>query len=252
MISYIPTSSVTTPPDMVSQGWCESDTDFADDLKDIICENCWSPIVWRDGKRSKKNFMYADWMVLDFDSGPKLEDWIKKANAYEHLIGVTKSHGIREHDRFRVAIRFHSRIEKLEDYEHTMKRYIKKTGADQAGSDGARFFYPCLDIHSGRDFGKTLPWWPAPPKPSREELDEKAKIIAGQTRALPSHISRFISLGEVFGGGRNEACFVAANEMRRAGYAIEETTRLLHRSPFDRKDFKDSEIDNAIKSAYQR
>ena len=70
-------------------------TSIVRDLYSIIESHVWSPIIWKDGYRAKKNFTSARLLVLDFDDGNlTLEQAIEKFEPYIHIIGTTKSHQI--------------------------------------------------------------------------------------------------------------------------------------------------------------
>jgi len=125
----------------------------------VICENVWSPIIWQNGRRAKKNFVSCSYLVLDFDNGEwSLSDavaWCQKRK-YAAILGTSKSHqkekktskGLIQHacDRFRLVIPFSSTITDRELYEYQMRLACDETPCDPSCKDGARFFYPCTTI----------------------------------------------------------------------------------------------------------
>jgi hypothetical protein len=122
-----------------------------ENLAEIITSRCWCPAVFVWGYRAKSNFVFADFIGLDFDDGPSLAEITRSFADMECIIGITKSHQLPKGskppcDRFRVVLKLEHRCENLRDFEHTTKRLIKQYDADKSASDGARFFRPCREV----------------------------------------------------------------------------------------------------------
>lgn len=134
---------------------------------ELITQNVWSPIVWKDGRRLSKNFLSCSYFVLDFDSGEwtieKTINWCEE-NDYAAIIGTTKSHqkekisdaGLvqRACDRFRLVIPFDSTISDRDLYNHQLKTACKRIPSDSSCTDAARFFYPCKEVVFSRHGGR--------------------------------------------------------------------------------------------------
>lgn len=130
-------------------------------IEHVICKKVWSPIKWRDGVRKESHFLGAFMCALDFDSPQTNLEWARKTFAdYNCTIGTTKSHQKEKNgvvcDRFRVCLWFDEPITELEKYKHNMALLIAKYGADRACKDGARFFFPCVEIVESHD-GDSIP-----------------------------------------------------------------------------------------------
>lgn len=111
-----------------------------------------APGIFKDGHRHEKNWLYSDWICLDFDDG---EMTVRQAveNVFcdwTHIIGVTMSHqlGPAPRDKFRVLIPLEHRIDELSLYRHQLATAMKRWPCDPQCKDGARFFYPCREVVS--------------------------------------------------------------------------------------------------------
>jgi len=130
---------------------------------EVILEYPWSPILTTSPYLKEANFESTSLLVLDIDGGMPLAAAVTQFAAYEHIIGTTKSHQVEKkgltNDRYRVILFLKSRISNLDQYKFNYKAHVKALGlegiADTVG-DGARFYYPCVDIVSTNDSGKLL------------------------------------------------------------------------------------------------
>jgi hypothetical protein len=210
------------------------------DLAEVITEEVWSPVVWRGGRRLKRSFMASDFWVFDFDEGKSI-DYVKDAMhraKLAHLIGLTKSHQQPKGkkppcDRFRLVIPAHEPITDLETFEYNMRAAIERLGCDESCADGARFYFPCIDIHSMAP-GKPLAWKLMPDDIlTKEELDE---IVAARHRAnarrgvIPKWIHVMLKQG-VPAGGRHKACYRLGANLTHYGFSASEIVALAMDSP---------------------
>lgn len=138
-----------------------------------ILRNIWSPIIWKDGVRTKANFLFSDYFVLDFDGNKSLKDMIDFCNdaAVSSIIGTTKSHGKEKvsssgkmspaADRFRVIFKASGRQTDSELYRYNLAIMAEHFGCDESATDAARFFYPCKEIvHCKVVVGGGVEWLP--------------------------------------------------------------------------------------------
>jgi hypothetical protein len=238
-------------PDRYGYGW-ESIAGW-DLFKRAITKVAWSPIVYRDGKRAKTNFLYSDFLALDIDDGPTLDEMINTFQDSAVIIGTTRSHRKEKlgviADRMRIVIPWERRITELREYEASVRKYINQYDADRAASDGARLLWPCVEIAYCNDPAEDLELAsitaPEPPK----EHPIRRDAITGN-RLLPRHMVEFLTLGTVFGDGRNVSCFITAKELATGGIPIAEAIAVISKAPFDRKGFSESELISTVRSAY--
>lgn len=119
-----------------------------------INQHVWSPCIWTDGKRKKKNFLYSDLVAFDFDSGvwtlDDCIDFVSNIAATWAIIGTTKSHQRDKNgitcDRFRLVMRWATRIHDRNQYEQNVSRITRALPADKSTVDAGRLFYPCVNI----------------------------------------------------------------------------------------------------------
>jgi hypothetical protein len=120
-----------------------------------ITSRFWSPIIWQNGQRKGSEFLYSDFMVLDFDDGAwDLDEAVRfcDGNNYKYVIGTTINHmkqkGIKAPcPRFRLIIPWNSRISCKKTYEQNMARISKLIPCDAQCKDSARMFRPCSAIY---------------------------------------------------------------------------------------------------------
>jgi hypothetical protein len=183
----------------------------------------WSPIIWQDGYRKESNFLRARWVALDFDDSLSLQEAMDIWQDSIHIIGTTKSHGIKG-ERFRVVLRLSEDCEDVADYRHTVETLSRTYGGDSACKDGARFFFPCREIVSTLDEGYTQEIVKAPPP------EEYPKREPG-TRVIPTRTLRGLRFDKVEVGHRNTWCYGTARDLAWAGFSIDETVRYILASP---------------------
>ena len=129
------------------------------ELCQVITSKIWSPIIWDNGYRAKKNFKCARLIVLDFDSGEMTLENMKKECEDLGLgvvLATTKSHRPDSH-RFRAIFSANSTCIDREIYEYNMKHFPEYWPCDPSCVDGARFFWPSRHVWHVAE-GKTIDW----------------------------------------------------------------------------------------------
>lgn len=119
-------------------------------LSEFTCRYNYSSILFNDNYRSSKNFMEANFCILDFDGNLSIANAKVLFADYKALLVTTKSHqqcikngkAIEKQDRFRIILQFDKTIMNLSQYEIVMTNAISDFKSDEACADGARFFYP--------------------------------------------------------------------------------------------------------------
>lgn len=112
----------------LANGWEERSTADLDELLTILGQKGWAvaPGVYRDGVKTKENFIYGQIYLADFDNTLSLED--AKTNEFlnRHFIGIytTASHGLKG-DRFRAVGIFPEPLTSHESYDKAV-RYIRE------------------------------------------------------------------------------------------------------------------------------
>jgi hypothetical protein len=210
-------------------------------LERAITKHCWSPILLRGGNRLEKNFLGSYICALDFDAPyTPLACAIEEFKDFSHIIATTKSHQKPKNgvvcDRYRVVLWWERLITDLAEYKYNLAKQIDNYYSDKACSDGARFFFPCVDIISSNGNGKLVPV---------DALDvAPQKIVKHHTRQKPSYFGIRDTPAPV--GTRNKAVFAASCEMLRRGMDIRmnmETLRSIANG------LQEREIEQAISSA---
>jgi hypothetical protein len=230
--------NIETSERKVKYGWVESNG--MSNLMNVMTTHAISPIIWRNGERLKKNFVSCDWLALDFDDHVSLQDMISRLAQFAHVIATTRNHqrakkGIIA-DRFRVFIPFSVSITSREHYEQNMRIYARKVKSDPSCSDGARFFFPCLDIVSFKLDGKRAKVYDyTEDQPQNTARHNHTRIN------IPKYIRDFIIWGITFGSGRNSSFYSSARKLTEMGFSEKEVINLLKDANIDRTDWKQGE-----------
>lgn len=188
MISFHPTAKDARS---ANHGWLTSEC-----IEEHVTKSIWSGAVWAGGTRKESNFEYSDWACLDFDTGEmSLSEAVRTFVDCHHIIGTTRSHGKGKGgsppcDRFRVAIPWSKRITDRLSYRYNMQELVKSYPCDSQCIDGARLYFPCVEIISlsfdgFRQEVKTMPsgWGAAPAPPAH---------LAGSGK-IPHHVNVWLS-----------------------------------------------------------
>jgi hypothetical protein len=190
-----------------SIGWNACAVRSLGELARLICKWNWSPGIFKHQYKTQANFISADFIALDFDSGDvTIEEARSIWEGCSHIIGTTDSHTPAKH-KFRVVLTLEKQITKSEDYKATVQAISKQYGADTSVADSARGFFTCREIVSisTGDFQEIIK-----PKPrTYRTLKPQPGFVSTKIMALTT--STWVS------GSRNLNCFILAKEMAKAG-----------------------------------
>lgn len=208
----------------------------------FINKRAWSPVVFKDGRRKKSNFLSSSLIALDFDSGEWTLDDAKNfviERDFMAIVATTKSHMVVKDGkpacpRFRLIIAAET-TESLDDYEWTMQQYMIDTPADKACKDGARFFFPCKTLYWEKYEGRLAKFLNCPYSETAAGRDEAMGTVDPEEMRslihLPHYVWTYISKGTHT--ERHKAAYIVACEMTKRGFTEDEILALLekHRSP---------------------
>ncbi len=222
---------------------------IAEGLTKFVC----APGVFTDGYRTQDNFLYADWIGLDFDDGEMSLDQAVNNTFCDmiHVIGITMSHQTEPEwrDKFRVMMPLERRIDSLALYRHQLRVAMKRWPCDEKCKDGARFFYPCREIVSVNTDGyhweidESVP--KEPDYAARNEARVKHGAVSGWAYSAfrvewPPHT-------------RNDTCFRLGCELGILGCSPEEITEKILVSPtYKGKDAPTKEIFESVRNGVER
>lgn len=217
-----------------------------------ICENHWSPIVWKNNIRLSDNFLECGLCVLDFDDGQlTVEDAAKHCRALDllFLIGTTKSHMIQKGDlppcdRFRLILMFEYPITSAEHFKQNMQ-YVARLWptCDKGALDAARKYAPCKHIVDGGP-GRAISVQPLlPPKPKWET---RYDYIDGDKK-VPTWVQDILTQG-IAPGERNRTLYRVCANLKKYGFTKEETLVLISESNIE---MEKREVETVVRSAYR-
>ncbi len=217
------------------------------ELEYYICNYVWSPCVWKDGIRLKKNFESAALVALDFDEGVSILQAYDDFEQFAYILAPTKSHqqwkGDKEPcDRFRVILPVPAFTE-LKTYEKTMHKIIKSFGGDPAAKDGARFFFPCIGVDFSQECGDTLNVYAQ--VESESVLKLKEIETPKKNYAAKAYLQDFHTRGAFEQGSRNQTVFKIACELCRQGLDEEQ----IYGYVIDKTDMEPERTRRTIQSA---
>lgn len=121
------------------------EVDDENDLFAAVTSHAWSPYIFENNHRLIKNFLYADFLALDIDSGLTIGEAEKRCQRLNlmALIAPSVSHKP-DHHKFRIIFPLCSRITDLDVFEATWEYMLTKfPELDSHCSDLARFFFGC-------------------------------------------------------------------------------------------------------------
>lgn len=203
------------------QRFAESGALSAQGFAATITRNIWSPIIWKDGVRTKANFQSCAYFVLDIDDGMSLADMVNFCNAQNvsHIIGTTKSHRKEKvsssgkmspaADRFRVIFPADTACTDAELYRYNLGIMAERFGCDESATDAARFFYPCTEVVAATTFASgRVCWLPFDaeyvPERVRYERRRENNRAAGALGMLPPWMSAILNGQEVVEADRHK------------------------------------------------
>lgn len=257
LLSYNPSDDISSTKD---DGWIAYGIRDRFDLARIVHGSRWSPIVWRAGVRRASNFESARYCVLDVDDGLSLKEAAGRLhdNGWAGYAATSKSH-MREKngvvsERFRIVMIFSQTITDCDLYKYNIERVIKIIGSDSSCKDAARFYWPSPgDLSVLNAVGGAVEVVPIVEKPM-SSFEYRESIYRRHNPAwLPAHVRDFLDRGLLFGNGsRQTCCYISARHMRDSGVSADDALARLRAAPFDRNNFCDREIINAVSSAYKK
>ena len=213
-----------------SDGFEPANIDEVDRIALGISRFPWSGIQWLGGRRAQRHFGRAAWCVLDFDDGAlSLPQAVNIFSDSVHVIGTTRSHqkekkGLPPCDRFRVLLKFEQPIEDLETYRATMAYYIDRHGADPSCVDGARFFWPCVEIVSMQADGF------AQEICTPVAYEPRDYSVYREMKTMPRWIEGILKFG-CGEGYRNTTCYKLGVHLTHCGFSTNEIVDLIAKSP---------------------
>lgn len=256
MISYHPSLPDPSKAKLYAPGFKIADTDDIERIAKGISKFVWSPIIFKNGYRHGDNFVSCDWAVLDFDDGEMtLGEAIKEFCDSAHIIGTTKSHQVQKGnsppcDRFRVMIKFNTRITDKTQYCYNMARFVNCFPVDRQCKDAARFFFPCKTIVSINTDPDAYTQEVCVETPSAKE---KRRNLAFKENCSAWAIWRLYK--EIPVGERNVTAYRIAKDLYRSGHAPDEILTMILASPtYQNKasSYVLSELRDAVKSAVKK
>lgn len=150
------------------------------DLIDVVSNYAWSASVFA-GYRLKANFVTADFIAIDVDSGLSIDDAYKicEANRLTSLCLPSPSY-TDEKPRFRIVFPLETTISNQNTYDATWARLRELFPMlDESCSDSSRFFYACrtdMDVGFWLEADLLKPITPAP-KQSKQSMFHKDKDL---------------------------------------------------------------------------
>jgi hypothetical protein len=228
-------------------------------LQHIVCHKNYSLGLFKDGIRRKENFLTADAIGLDFDSGYSLEQALIDFADFKHIIAPTRSHQKEKNgkveDRFRVILFLTEPITDAETFEATWFKLQKRwPKCDPQCKDASRFFYPSVSIRSSKASGGLI----IPVKPEPKVIKQEIPVntaVPGQRGKLSNKTLELLLKG-IEPGNRNGETYKIAKDFQQNLYEFEDAcaqivSALEKNNTIDR-DFPEEEVVAAIKSAYNR
>lgn len=183
----------------------------------------WSPSVFANGKRCKKNFLSADYLALDFDSGTEIGEMLSVFEDTRHICMTTKSH-TDEHHRFRMIFPLEGCCEDLSDYEHTLRQLGTRYDCDSSCFEGARFFWPGKTVVSVVTEGYDLEIIQAP---KQTEFSGENPYVG--SRVIPPWARSTLEKPQPV-GHRFHACWRIGKDLMRSGFSYQEAYSILSAS----------------------
>lgn len=238
-----------------------------EDIPNFICTKVWSPIVWKNGQRAKENFVSSSVVAVDIDEGKTIDETAAELTDYglSFHIATTKSHqkpkttdsGVNKPacDRYRVLIATAGTVDNRELYTYNAIQAIDLLGGDLSGGDGARYFFPCVDVVRSVVGKNLLPWQPLPhdyvPEAQRH-LERRERLGRdGAVGLLPAWILSILE-GNV-GAERHKTCYSIGCTLAAMGMNEAQITKMiqaLNRTPM--RDITLPDIERAVWNGVHR
>jgi hypothetical protein len=173
-----------------------------------------------------------------------------------HIIATTKSHRLPKSgkpacDRYRIVIPFEQRIENLEDYKYTSRKWADNFGADTSKADGSSMFFPCTQIMSFVEIDQdtySAQTYTQPLHVAREKpILKRNQDILDFIRNTHKNVYLFLKEGKTFGQGRHQSVFVTYRLLTQLGDNHDRARKTIEESPFNRDGFSQEEFDHATR-----
>lgn len=257
MISYHPASATASVGTTFTAGFRAADTDDVARIAVCMSRFAWSQSVFKDGYRSGANFLFADWVALDFDSPEmSLGDAVRTFCDMIHVIGTTRSHQVDKGgvtcDRYRVLLKPERRIMSLEDYRATMHPLARKYPIDRAAAEGARHWFPCKEIISVEGDGFTVEVGRGKTAAQLAAERHFAQVRYQRSGQHPRWLRDFLETGATCRVGRNQTVYAAAITLAEVGMSEGEVVSIIEKAPFSREGFSREELERTVRSGFKR
>ncbi len=220
-----------------SKGFKTAELDDVHRISRCVNHFVWSGIVWKNGDRHCNNFDYADWVMLDFDSG---EMTLAEArdNVFcdmTHIIGTTRHHQIPKGekpacDRFRVVLLLAERVTNALDFAYTMEKLGERYPIDKNPLDAARLALPCKEIIQVNDDGYTEEPLVAPAGWRKGGINGAYAALYKRTGVMSPFVRHALTQ-RVRTGSRNNSWLGVAKDLLRMGFAPDEVHDKIANSP---------------------
>jgi hypothetical protein len=214
-------------------------------LKEFITRCALSPAILEGGVRLGKNFVKADFCVLDFDEhAMTLEEAVRTFCDMKHVIATTKSHTPKVHS-FRVVIPFDKTLDQP-SYQASIRQVMDRYPVvDISCKDAPRFFYHCNKIISYQDEGYEMDSVHAeishtPPRGSFVSPYKGSRTFPPWARAALEEPQK--------PGARYTTCWRIAKDLLVSGFTRDEVLSILQGSPVA-PGYQDSQYIKAVSDA---
>ncbi len=233
------------------------DVQNIEELSAIITKEHYSLSIFKNNYRSKKNFIRADAIALDFDKNYTIDQALVDFADYSHIIAPSRSHrkekdGVTS-DRFRVVLFLSDPIDNADTFTATWHSLAKNwPDTDRACKDASRFWFASSGVVSIKKGGLKVK--PVEYTPEVFETKPERIVPEGKRGELGRPTFKFL-LDGVESGGRNDATMKAARDFQQNLYPVEEAidriVTALNLNGTISRDFPEREVENTIRSVYR-
>jgi hypothetical protein len=277
-----------TGPYDITRGYKVSNG-FSKLLCDILTHN-WSPCIWSPqktptvattkrpldsvdaklGYRGNENFLYADFLALDFDDpGITMAEMAQEYRDHAFIIAPTQSNMILKMnarlkrdiicERFRFVAPLERRIVCPDEYRATVEYYQKKHSTDDSTTDPGRYFKPSISIYAFNlpdvDDSPIGDWETVSVIAAKKKKEYKGvHSTFGNKKLIPKkETNDLIQNGRLFPGlARNSSIFEASCDLFRCGRDFDDVIYTMRIINIDRSDTNGKEFnsDEPVKSAW--
>lgn len=235
-------------------------TESLTDVAAIMFKSAYSPIVFKNNWRAQKNFLSCQLLALDFDHPDKS---IGDAKDYfidigvRFVIGATRNHQKlkdgRINDRYRVVIPMTSAITDLGLFRANMKKFIEIFKTDNQCADGARLYYPCIEIFHVQSEGMFIQWnRQLPPDTGNKITQEQIDTLEGygELGVIPPWMTRCAE-EYALNKQRNGGVFYLSCKMYHMKLSVAQVCAWMRATPLKTLDEEDpNEIDRTVTNGF--